>query len=94
MKLIIAIIQDDNISKVSKVLMENKISSTKLSSTGGFLKSGNTTLVMGIEDEQIDKVIELIQSKTSGKKVQKGKEEVTVRGANLFVIDVDQYVKI
>lgn len=94
MKLMIAIIQDDNISKVSKILMENKISSTKLSSTGGFLKSGNTTLVMGVEDEEVDKVVELIKSKSSGKKVQKGKSEVTVRGANLFVIDIDEYVKI
>lgn len=94
MKLIIAIIQDDNISKVSKVLMENKISSTKLSSTGGFLKSGNTTLVMGVEDNEVDKVVELIRSQTSGSKVRKGREEVTVRGANLFVIDIDQYVKI
>lgn len=94
MKLIIAIIQDDNISKVSKILMENKIGSTKLSSTGGFLKSGNTTLVMGVEDEEVEKVIDLIKSKTTRKKVEKDKREVTVRGANVFVIDIDEYVKL
>lgn len=94
MKLIIAIIQDDYISKVSKVLMENKISTTKLSSTGGFLKSGNTTLVIGVENKEVDKVIELIRSKCFRKKVQTDNEEVTVGGANLFVVDIDQYVKI
>lgn len=94
MKLIIAIIQDENISKVSKILMENKISSTKLSSTGGFLKSGNTTLVMGVEDEKVDTVMDLIKSQSTGKKIRKGKQEVNVKGANVFVINIEQYKKI
>lgn len=94
MKLIIAIIQDDYMSDVAKELMENKISSTKLSSTGGFLKSGNTTLVIGVEDEEVDKVIELIKGVTKRKQIKKGRREVTVRGANLFVMDIDQYVKL
>lgn len=94
MKLIIAIVEDDNISKISKVLLENKISSTKLSSTGGFLKSGNTTLVLGVEDEEVDKVIDLIKSKCTQKRVKKNKKEVTVSGVNLFVLNIDQYLKI
>lgn len=94
MKLIIAVIQDDYMTKVAKELMENKIRSTKLSSTGGFLKSGNTTLVIGVEDEEVDQVIELIKGVTKGKQIKKGRREVTVRGANLFVLDVDQYIKV
>lgn len=94
MKLIIAIIQDDLISKVSKVLMDNKIRTTKLASTGGFLKAGNTTLVIGVENDEIEKVVSLIEGISSIKNVNKDKDEVNVRGANLFVIDVDQYIRL
>lgn len=94
MKLIIAIIQDDYISNVLKKLMENKIRTTKLSSTGGFLKSGNTTLFIGVEDNEIDKVVDLIKDETKSKNVKTGTDEITVGGANLFVMDIDKYVKI
>lgn len=94
MKLIIAIIQDDYISNVLKTLMENKVRTTKLSSTGGFLKSGNTTLFIGVEDNEIDKVVDLIKTQTESKNIKKGKDEITVGGANLFVMDIDKYVKI
>ena len=94
LKLIIAIIQDDYISKVIKTLMENKIRTTKLSSTGGFLKAGNTTLFIGVEENQIDKVVDLIKAETSSKNVKAGNDEITIGGANLFVMDIDQYLKI
>lgn len=94
MKLIIAIIQDDYIGKVIKVLMENKIRTTKLSSSGGFLKAGNTTLLIGVEDGDLDEVVGLIKGETKSKKVKAGKENVTVGGANLFIMDMDQYIKI
>jgi len=94
LKLIIAIIQDDYISNVLKTLMENKVRTTKLSSTGGFLKSGNTTLFIGVEDNEIDKVVDLIKTQTKSKNIQKGTDEITVGGANLFVMDIDKYVKI
>jgi uncharacterized protein YaaQ len=94
LKLIIAIIQDESISKVIKTLMDNKIRTTKLSSTGGFLKSGNTTLLMGVENNEVDIVTELIRKECTSKKVKSGNEEVTVGGANLFVIDIDKYMKI
>lgn len=94
LKLIIAIIQDEYTSKVIKVLMDNKIRTTKLSSTGGFLKSGNTTLFMGVEDSEVDKVTEFIRKECASKKVKSGTREVTVGGANLFVMDIDKYMKI
>jgi len=94
LKLIIAIVQDDYINKVIKVLMDNKIRTTKLSSTGGFLKSGNTTLFIGVEDKEVDKVVELIKEQCESKNVKTGKEEVTVGGANLFIVDIDRHIKI
>ena len=94
MKLIIAIIQDDYIGKVIKTLMENKISTTKLSSSGGFLKAGNTTLLIGVDDDELDRVVELIKGETKSKSVKAGNEEITVGGANLFIMDMDKYLKI
>ena len=94
LKLIIAIIQDDYITKVIKSLMESKIRTTKLSSSGGFLKAGNTTLLIGVEEEQVDNVVHIIEEQTRSKNVKSGNREVRVGGANLFVMDMDKHLKI
>ncbi|MBU5437059.1 cyclic-di-AMP receptor [Tissierella sp. MSJ-40] len=94
MKLIIAIVQDEQTPKVVKSLMSNKYRTTKLSSTGGFLKSGNTTLLIGVENEEVNDVIDLIKEECTSKKIKNGNKEVTVGGANIFVMDIDQYKKI
>ncbi|MEW8973834.1 MAG: cyclic-di-AMP receptor [Tissierellaceae bacterium] len=94
MKLVIAIIQDEYINKVIRALMEKKIRTTKLSSTGGFLKSGNTTLLIGTEEKDIPKIVEIIKAQCKSTKVKEGDNEVTVGGANLFILDIDEYVKI
>ncbi|NLX62739.1 MAG: hypothetical protein GXZ06_09630 [Tissierellia bacterium] len=94
MKLIIAIIENDFTSKVIKSLTSNKYRTTKLSSTGGFLKSGNTTLLIGVEDHKVDDVIRLIEEECKDKKVMNGKDEITVGGANLFILDMDSFKRI
>lgn len=94
MKLIIAIVQDDFTSKVIKSLTNNNYRTTKLSSTGGFLKSGNTTLLIGVEDDKVDEVVKLIEEECRDKKVIKGKKEVTVGGANLFILNMDSFKRI
>lgn len=94
MKLIIAIVNDEFSAKLIRSLMKNKIRTTKLSSTGGFLKAGNTTLLIGAEDDKIDKVIDMIKNQCKSTQVQEGDQELTVSGANLFIMDIDQYLKI
>lgn len=93
MKLIIAIIEDEFSMKVVKALMAEKIRATKLASTGGFLKGGNTTLLVGVEDDRVDEITELIASQCSNRKVKNGSEEVTVR-ANMFVMPIKGYERI
>ncbi len=93
MKLIIAIIEDEFSMKVVKALMAEKIRATKLASTGGFLSSGNTTLLVGVEDDRVDEITELIASQCSNRKVKNGSEEVTVR-ANMFVMPIKGYERI
>jgi uncharacterized protein YaaQ len=60
MKLITAIVQNDDANKLISALREHGFSSTKMSSTGGFLSSGNTTVISGVEDDMVDEAIEII----------------------------------
>lgn len=92
MKLVIAIIQNKFTNGVIKGLMEKNIRATKLASTGGFLNSGNTTFLIGIEDENVDELKELIRSKVKVEEVKSESGSVTVSGAHLFVVDVDKAV--
>lgn len=74
--------------------MADKFSITKLSSTGGFLKSGNTTLLIGVDDERVDSLIELIDKQCRSTSFKDGEQEITVGGANIFIMNIDQYLKI
>ena len=93
MKLIIAIIDEQFTNKVVRKLMSEKIRTTKLASSGGFLSRGNATLLMGVEDDQVEKTSQIISEICKKQKVRKGNNEVTV-GANLFVVPIDSYQKV
>jgi uncharacterized protein YaaQ len=110
MKLIIVIVQNEDVNKLISSLRENGFSSTKLASTGGFLSSGNTTLLIGTDEEKVDDVIEVVKNicKTK-KKITAAMPpntfngmggyfpntiEVTVGGAVIFVTGVDRFEKI
>ena len=54
MKLIIAIVQDEDSSRLLTGLMQKNFGVTKLATTGGFLKAGNTTLMIGVDDERVN----------------------------------------
>ena len=55
MKLIYAIIRNDNEDDVIQALMQEHFVVTRLSTTGGFLKKGNTTLMIAVEDSDVDR---------------------------------------
>ena len=109
MKLIIAIVQDDDAGDLIDIITEEGFRVTKLATTGGFLKSGNTTLMIGIEIDKVDKVLKIIddvcktreQIVTSPSPVAGSTGvyvpypvEVEVGGATIFVVDVDRFIKI
>ena len=68
MKLVFAIIHDDDSRKVINELNKNGFRVTKLSSTGGFLKSGNTTLIIGVEESMVETVIKLIKKNSKSRR--------------------------
>ena len=90
MKLILAIIQDHIAQDVLNELSENKIRATKLSSTGGFFRKGNTTILIGIEEEKLDRVKEMILN------ISKNKETVDDKTANtvMFFLNMDQFIRV
>ena len=94
MKLIIAVIQDEYMTKVNKALMENKIRITKLTSSGGFLKAGNTTVFIGVEDQEVDNVIEMIKNECTKTKTKSNNSDIKPMAANLFIMDIDQFIRI
>lgn len=94
MKLIIAIIGDEFSQDVIKALIDSKIRTTKLSSTGGFLKKGNTTLLIGVEDNDLVSVLGLIRKHVKSDASSNGEEELEENGANLFIVDIDKHERI
>lgn len=107
MKLIITIVSRDDTSTVMKELLQHKFFVTKLASTGGFLRSGNTTLMIGTSDDKVEEAIAVITEFSKSRRelvpnsivsefgmVSTMPIEVTVGGATLFVIDVEKFIKI
>ena len=107
MKLIYAIVSNDDSSSVSSALTKVGFFATKLASTGGFLMAGNTTFMICIDDGRVDEAIDII-SKKSKKRAQMVPSpaaygmggytpypvEVTVGGATVFVSNIERFEKI
>lgn len=107
MKLVLAIVSNDDSSGVSSALNKENFQVTRLSTTGGFLRAGNTTLIIGVDDDSVDRCIEVID-----RECQKRTEvvpstasydigryasfpvEVEVGGATVFVLDVEAFHKL
>ncbi len=110
MKMIYAIVRNDNEDDVVTQLTQHHYSVTRLSTTGGFLRKGNTTLMIGADDEKVDEVISLIKqecgqhqkltvnmpyiSGTSMVNYATMPMHVEVGGATIFVVNVERYEKI
>lgn len=61
MKLMIAIVQDKDSHLLSDEFAQANVRATRLSTTGGFLRAGNTTFLVGIEDERVEEVLDIIR---------------------------------
>ncbi|NLG97188.1 MAG: hypothetical protein GX491_07500 [Chloroflexi bacterium] len=85
MKLIIAILRDIDHDAVSQGLTTAGFRVTMIASTGGFWRRGNTTLLIGCEDEQVEHAIELVRQNVSES------AEPGTRHATIFVVKVDHY---
>ena len=62
MKLVLAIVQDKDADTLAKEFIQNDVRATKLATSGGFLRAGNTTFIVGIEDDRVNEVLEIIKN--------------------------------
>ncbi|MDE7363012.1 MAG: cyclic-di-AMP receptor [Oscillospiraceae bacterium] len=107
MKLIFAIINNDDSHAVQTALTKSGFQATKLASSGGFLMAGNTTFMIASEDDKLDEIIDIIKEH-SHKRQQfvpnssaygtssytSFPVEVTVGGATVFVTNIERFEKV
>lgn len=107
MKLILAIIQDEDAGEVISHLNEKGFQVTRLATKGGFLRAGNTTLMTGVEEEKLEEALKIIEENSRTRTQQAtlpsscgamhgfilAPIEVKVGGATVFVLDVEQFHK-
>ncbi len=106
MKLIFAIVSDEDSPRLVSELNKKGYRVTRLNSSGGFLRSGNTTLMMVTDDEKLEDVIAVIKKFSSSRKTAINANmipsgmgasyipypvEVMIGGATLFVVNVERF---
>ncbi len=107
MKLVIAVVNRDDANAVTQNLSKKGFYSTKLASSGGFLLAGNVTLLVGVEEEKVQTVIDIIHEYSHSRKqlipatadigmnyIPTMPVEVTVGGAIVFVVDVERFERL
>ncbi len=85
MKLIIAILHDQDQDGVSHALTSKNFRVTAIASTGGFLRKGQTTMLVGVEDDQLESALQVIRENLSPA------PSPEMKRATIFVVKVDQY---
>ncbi len=85
MKLMIVILNDTDAEAALRALVEREFRVTRIASTGGFLRRGNTTLMIGTEAEQVDDALDVIREACEAPEVAGG------RRATIFVLDVTRF---
>ena len=107
MKLVLAIVSNDDSAAVSSALTRNGFQVTKLATTGGFLMAGNVTILIGVDEEKVQTVIDIIREHSHSRKqmIPTASEmsygyypsmpvEVVVGGATIFVVDIERFERV
>lgn len=106
MKLILAVVQDQDSARLMNAMVDHNFRVTKLASTGGFLKSGNMTIMIGTEDIRVEKALQVIRDNCKSREQLMAPVspmggnadsyipypvEVEVGGATVFVLPVERF---
>jgi uncharacterized protein YaaQ len=108
MRLVVAIVQDYDVDRLLQAVSNAGFGATRIASTGGFLRTGNTTVFMGVGDDEVDRCIEAVRS-TCQARIERPPDElaldltegnpaavaeVTIGGAVVFVIVVSDFLRL
>lgn len=106
MKLVITIVHDRDKNKIAETLLRNNFKFTKLASTGGFLRDGNVTFLIGVDAKRLDELVNVIKDSCKTREqyanfvppdagpigvFMPSPVKVLVGGAVIFVVEVDRF---
>jgi uncharacterized protein YaaQ len=108
MKLVVAIVQDYDTDRLLRAISEAGLRATRIASTGGFLRMGNTTVFLGVEDGQVSACLDVLRTTCESRVEQPSADlvaemgyfgpgtvtEVTIGGAVVFVVPVARFERI
>ncbi len=109
MKLVISVVQDKDAGGLLTALMQKGYRATKMASTGGFLREGNSTIFLGIEEEKVEEVIAIIKERCHMREQYINPApyapsapgtyipypmKVEIGGAMIFVIPIDRWERV
>ena len=102
MQLLMIIVNDEFQEEMSELLNENGYVATMVASTGQFLQYGNTTFILGVENNETENLMTLIETKTKSKTQNNEDSGITIsldstrikKGfASIFIMNVENYVQ-
>ncbi len=109
MKLIVAIVHNEDAGVLVDALLDREYRATRLHSSGGFLKQSNATIIVGVEEAQVDDVLAIVRENCTSRTqvvnpmppiMEPGEFfmpyplEVEVGGATVFVLPVERFERI
>ncbi len=109
MKLVVAIVHNEDAGALVDALLEREYRATRLHSSGGFLKQSNATIVVGVEEAQVDQVLAIVRENCTSRTqivnpmppiIEPGEFfmpyplEVEVGGATVFVLPVERFERL
>jgi uncharacterized protein YaaQ len=87
MKMIITILRDVDADPVTQALTAGKFRITRIASTGGLLRRGVTTLMVGVDDEKVETAIQVMKENCAP-------AEAGEKRATIFVVPVERFTQI
>lgn len=109
MKLVVAIVHNEDAGALVDALLDKEFRATRLHSSGGFLKQSNATILLGVEEAEVEEVISIVRDNCTSRTqtvnpmppiMEPGEFfmpyplEVEVGGATVFVVPVERFEKL
>ncbi len=109
MMLLVAVVHSDDAPGLLDALTKRGYRATRINTAGGFLKESNATILLGVENPQVDEVLSVIQSNCQtrtqyinplppvmepGEFYMPYPVEVQIGGATVFVLEIERFVKL
>ena len=109
MKLVVAIVHNEDAGSLVDALLDKEYRATRLHSSGGFLKQSNATVILGVDDDKVDEVLDVVRETCNARTqvvnpmppiMEPGEFfmpyplEVEVGGATVFILPVERFERL